>query len=73
MKKVLLQDIKILFECEDHQTTQTCDPIDLTMSGTPMCEICNDEMSIASDYAEVDIQEEDSEPYGSKVFRRDDS
>jgi hypothetical protein len=55
MEKVLLQDIKILFECEDHQTTQDCDPTDLVMSGVPMCIICNEEMSIASDYAEIEL------------------
>lgn len=55
MEKVLLQDIKILFECEEHQTTHKCDPIDLSMCGTPMCEICNQEMSIANDYAEVGL------------------
>ena len=54
MKKIELSKIKILFECEDHQTTQECDPIDLSMCGTPMCEICNQEMSISSDFAEVD-------------------
>lgn len=59
MKKVLLQNIKIFFECEDHQTKQDCDPIDLSMSGTPMCEICNEEMSIADDYAEIKTEEKD--------------
>ena len=64
--------IKLLFECEDHpNTTQDCSPLDLVLSGVPMCPICNEEMSVES-HAEVNIPEVDKYPYGSKTFRMDD-
>ncbi len=59
MKIIQLQNIKILFECETHQTKHTCDPIDLITCGTPLCLECNEEMSIASDY--IQIKESDME------------
>ena len=54
MARVAIKDIKLLFECKEHKTQHECDPVDLVVCGTPMCEICNEEMSI-EDYALVDI------------------
>ncbi len=55
MRKILLQKIKILFECKIHNKSASCDPVDLITSGVPMCEKCDDEMEMASEYAHIDI------------------
>jgi len=54
MKRVSIDKIKLFFECEEHLKTQTITPIDLVLCGTPLCEICNEEMAM-EDFAEVDI------------------
>ncbi len=46
MKKININNIKIPFECENHQTTQEVSPSDLVVCGVPLCETCNEEMSI---------------------------
>jgi len=53
MRKISVEKIKLYFECEDHQKKTDCSPIDLVTCGTPMCEICNEEMSM-DDMVEVD-------------------
>ena len=52
MLKFDSQQVKIPFECEDHQKTIKVTPIDLVLCGTPLCEVCNQEMSI-EDYVLV--------------------
>jgi hypothetical protein len=55
-RRIDVQKVKLYFECEDHQTKTDCSPLDLVLCGTPMCEICNEEMSM-EDYAKVDVVE----------------
>ncbi len=53
MIKVDINKIKIPFECEAHKTKIQCTTSDLALCGTPLCEICNEVMSI-EDYVIVD-------------------
>ena len=52
MLKFDSEQVKIPFECEDHKTTIEVSPADLSICGTPLCEVCNQEMSI-EDYVLV--------------------
>jgi len=54
MEKIEINKVRLLFECEDHHTKSQITPVDLTLCGTPMCQTCNEEMSI-EDYALVEI------------------
>ena len=54
MKQILLEKIRLKFVCEDHNTTIDVDPSDVVTCGVPLCQICNEEMSI-EEHADVDI------------------
>ncbi len=68
MKKININNIKIPFECEDHKTTQEVTPSDLVVCGVPLCEVCNEEMSI-EDYVMVEHDDQGWLPTDGKCQR----
>ena len=46
MAKVHLNQVQLIFECEDDHTKQQVTPLDVVLCGVPLCVTCNEEMSI---------------------------
>jgi len=44
--RVDINNIRLTFECEDCMLHQDISPLDVVLCGVPMCQACNEEMSI---------------------------